>query len=58
MNAFDVIENMVQLHDGVNLVILSENVDQDGIDKVYSLGASRYINKPLVLEELEVAVMR
>ncbi|MDD4202905.1 MAG: response regulator [Candidatus Omnitrophica bacterium] len=58
LEGFETLKKMLEINDKVNMIVLSNEDSQEKVDKVYSLGASRYISKPLVLDELETAVMR
>ena len=60
MKGMDGIETLKKIRDvdkNVKVVMVTAVTDQEKMDEATSLGASKYITKPLVLEELEATVM-
>ncbi|NQU94841.1 MAG: response regulator [Candidatus Omnitrophica bacterium] len=56
MDGIQTLERIRKLDKNVKVIMVSAVEDQDKMEAAKKLGASKYITKPLVLEELESAV--
>ena len=56
MDGIQTLERIRKIDKNVKIIMVSALEDQDKMEAAKKLGASKYITKPLVLEELESAV--
>ena len=56
MDGIQTLERIRKIDKNVKVIMVSALEDQDKMEAAKKLGASKYITKPLVLEELESAV--
>ena len=57
MDGIETLKKIREVDKKVKVVMVTAVVDQDIMDQASKLGASKYITKPLILEELEAAVL-
>lgn len=57
MDGIETLKKIREVDKKVKVVMVTAVVEQDIMDQASKLGASKYITKPLILEELESAVL-
>ena len=57
MNGIETLKKIRGISKTVKVIMVTGVAEQDVMEKANALGASEYITKPLILEELETAVM-
>jgi len=58
MNGLDVLAKIREFDSNVKVIMVTGVEEKEALDKAKSLGASAYIHKPLILEELEKIVLK
>ena len=57
MDGIEALKKIKAIDEDAKVIMVTAVVEQDKIDTACKLGACRYITKPLILEELESAVL-
>jgi two-component system cell cycle sensor histidine kinase/response regulator CckA len=58
MNGHETYEKVKKIHPGQKAVILSGFAETDQVRETLRLGAGRFLKKPLILEDLGLAVKK
>jgi len=56
MNGYETYKRIIKIHPGQKAIILSGFTETDDVKKTQSLGAGKYLKKPITLEKLGMAI--